>query len=143
MTFGEKLRKHRTSKRFTQSELAKLAGLSINPISNYEKGTTYPQNREIYTKLAEILGIDPDYLHNENDTPVDLPGLKYGKRARRQISEILDDVKSFFESDRMSDEEKDGLMQSLQQLYWEARKEDRFRSVPRRHRKSGKPESGE
>ena len=45
MTFGEKLRKYRTEKRLSQAELAKLAGLGVNTISNYESGKTYPQNR--------------------------------------------------------------------------------------------------
>ena len=36
MTFGEKLRKYRTEKRLSQAELAKLAGLGVNTISNYE-----------------------------------------------------------------------------------------------------------
>ena len=34
MTFGEKLRKYRTEKRLSQAELAKLAGLGVNTISN-------------------------------------------------------------------------------------------------------------
>jgi len=38
MTFGEKLRKYRTEKRLSQAELAKLAGLGVNTISNYESG---------------------------------------------------------------------------------------------------------
>ena len=67
MTFGEKLRYHRTQKRMKQEDLAKAANLGINTIRNYENGRTYPKDRHIYKTLADILGIDADYLHNEND----------------------------------------------------------------------------
>ncbi|MBR7078552.1 MAG: helix-turn-helix transcriptional regulator, partial [Clostridia bacterium] len=47
MTFGEKLKFYRKKKNITQRDLAKTAGLGFNTISNYERGQTYPQNREI------------------------------------------------------------------------------------------------
>ena len=70
MTFGEKLRTLRLKKELTQMQLAKEAGLGLNTISNYEKGKTYPQNREVYATLAKILDVSPDYLHNENIRPL-------------------------------------------------------------------------
>ena len=48
MRFGEKLRALRKEKGLTQAELAKLAGVGLKTITNYEKGSTYPQNREVY-----------------------------------------------------------------------------------------------
>ena len=44
-----------------------MAGLGLKTITNYEKGSTYPQNREVYATLAFILDCDTDYLHNEGD----------------------------------------------------------------------------
>ena len=58
MRFGEKLRKLRKDSHLTQAELAKRAGLGLKTITNYEKGTTYPQDRRVYSVLAEILGTD-------------------------------------------------------------------------------------
>ena len=58
MRFGEKLCAMRKEKGLTQAELAKLAGVGLRTITNYEKGTTYPQNREVYSVLAQILGCD-------------------------------------------------------------------------------------
>lgn len=52
MRFGEKLRVLRKEKGLTQAELAKLAGVGLKTITNYEKGSTYPQNREVYGILA-------------------------------------------------------------------------------------------
>ena len=36
MTFGEKLRKYRIEKGLTQAELAKVAGLGLKTITNYD-----------------------------------------------------------------------------------------------------------
>ena len=58
MKFGEKLLRARKERGLTQAELAKRAGLGLKTITNYERGATYPQNREVYGRLAEILGID-------------------------------------------------------------------------------------
>ena len=43
MRFGEKLRALRKEKGLTQAELAKLAGVGLKTITNYEKGSTYPR----------------------------------------------------------------------------------------------------
>ena len=56
MRFGEKLCAMRKEKGLTQAELAKLAGVGLRTITNYEKGTTHPQNREAYSVLAQMLG---------------------------------------------------------------------------------------
>ena len=78
MRFGEKLRALRREKGLTQAELAKLAGVGLKTITNYEKGSTYPQNREVYGILAGILGCDADYLHNEGDDFIAMAGQEYG-----------------------------------------------------------------
>ena len=62
MKFGEKVRELRKKCGMTQAELAKKAGLGLKTITNYESGSTYPQNREVYATLAEILGCEADYL---------------------------------------------------------------------------------
>lgn len=83
MRFGEKLRVLRKEKGLTQAELAKLAGVGLKTITNYEKGSTYPQNREVYGILARILGCDADYLHNEGDDFIAMAGQQYGYRGKK------------------------------------------------------------
>ena len=129
MTFGEKLRKYRTEKRLSQTELAKLAGLGVNTISNYESGKTYPQNREVYKTLAEILGVDPDHLHNENDDFVEVAQQKYGYRGKKQAMELVEQMGGMF-----AEEDIDGVMRALQDLYWKA-KEDNKKYTPKKYRK--------
>ncbi len=48
MRFGEKLCALRKEKGLTQAELAKLAGVGLKTITNYEKAAHTPQNREVY-----------------------------------------------------------------------------------------------
>ena len=64
MLFGEKLRTARMQKGLTQDDLAKLTGVSITTIGNYERGKGYPKQREVYTKLAEALDISVSALYN-------------------------------------------------------------------------------
>ena len=54
MTFGEKIRRLRKEKGWTQAEPAKLSGLSLRTIISYEKGESYPKKRSTYDVLAEI-----------------------------------------------------------------------------------------
>lgn len=93
MRFGEKLCAMRKEKGLTQAELAKLAGVGLRTITNYEKGTTYPQNREVYSVLAQILGCDADYLHNEGDDFIAMAGQEYGYRGKKGAERLLKEIR--------------------------------------------------
>ena len=67
MTFGEKVRRLRKEKGWTQAELAKLSGLSLRTIISYEKGESYPKKRSTYDVLAEIFEIPSVELRSEID----------------------------------------------------------------------------
>lgn len=125
MKFGEKLRKHRTEKGLTQAELAKKAGLGLNTISNYESGKTYPQNREVYTTLATILGVNPDHLHNENDDFITDATAKYGSRGAKQAQELLEEITGLFAGGEMAEEDKDVMMKAIQDAYWIAKEKNK------------------
>lgn len=134
MTFGEKLRKHRKEMGLTQAELAKLAGLGLKTITNYEKGSTYPQNREVYGKLAEILGIDVDYLHNENDDFLESASKRYGYRGKKQAEQLLEEMGGLFAGGELSDDDIDGVMKAMQELYWRAKEENK-KYTPKKYQK--------
>ena len=133
MKFGEKLRKYRTEKGLTQAELAKQAGLGLNTISNYESGKTYPQNREVYKILADILGVDPDHLHNENDDFIETALSKYGYRGKKQAMQLVEEMGGLFAGGEMSDEDIDGVMKAMQDLYWKAKEDKKIH--PNKYRK--------
>lgn len=90
---------------------------------------------EKYIKtLAEILGVDPDHLHNENDDFVEVAQQKYGYRGKKQAMELVEQMGGMFAGGEMSEEDIDGVMKALQDLYWKA-KEDNKKYTPKKYRK--------
>lgn len=134
MRFGEKLRKFRTEKGMTQAELAKEAGLGLNTISNYESGRTYPQNREVYTTLANILDVNPDNLHNENDDFITEAAAQYGSRGARQAKELLEEVTGLFAGGELADEDMREMVDAIQEAYLIAKKNNK-KYTPKKYRK--------
>lgn len=134
MKFGEKLRKYRLEKGMTQSELAKQAGINVNTISNYESGRTYPQNREVYSILANILGVNPDHLHNENDDFLSDASAKYGSRGARQAQELIDELTGLFAGGELAEEDMDAMARAVQEAYWDAKEKNR-KYTPKKYRK--------
>ena len=110
MRFGEKLRKLRKDSHLTQAELAKRAGLGLKTITNYEKGTPYPQDRRVYSVLAEILGTSADYLHNENDDFISMAGKEFGYRGRIGAEKLVGELTGLFAGGEMAEEDMDELM---------------------------------
>ena len=137
MTFGEKLRHHRTLKKMRQEELAKASRLGINTIRNYEKGRSYPKDRQVYKTLADILGVDADYLHNENDDFVAQAQEKYGSRGKRQAKDLLTDIDGLFAGGDMADEDMDEFMRAVQESFWKAKEKNRKKFTRKDYRKDG------
>lgn len=133
MTFGEKLRTLRLQKKMTQQELAKEAGLGMNTISNYEKGKTYPQDRGVYARLAEILGVSTDYLHNENDDFIAAAAERYGYSGKKQAMQLVEEMGGLFAGGELSDDDLDGVMRALQDYYWKAKEENK-KYTPKKYR---------
>lgn len=50
MKFCDKVKKERREKGLTQQQFADMLGVSLRTITNYEKGESYPKQREIYGK---------------------------------------------------------------------------------------------
>ena len=124
MRFGEKLRKLRKDSHLTQAELAKRAGLGLKTITNYEKGTTYPQDRRVYGVLAEILGTSADYLHNENDDFVSMAGKEFGYRGRVGAEKLVGELTGLFAGE-MAEEDMDELMLAIQEAYVDAKRRNK------------------
>lgn len=137
MTFGEKLRTARKKCGLTQAELAKKAGLGLKTITNYENGTTYPKKREIYSVLGEILGVDADYLRNENDEFIEAAEKQFGYRGKKQAMDLVEEMGGLFAGGELSDDDLDGVMKALQNYYWKA-KEDNKKYTPKKYRKDEK-----
>lgn len=90
MTFGEKVRRLRKEKGWTQAELAKLSGLSLRTIISYEKGESYPKKRSTYDVLAEIFEIPSVELRSETDE-LDFQNLPEIPESMMEVIRIFND----------------------------------------------------
>ena len=125
MKFGEKLRKFRLEKGMDQTELAKAAGIHVNTVSNYESGKTYPKKREVYITLANILGVEPNSLHNEEDDFISDASAKYGSRGANQAKALTDEVTGLFAGGNLSEEDMDVMMKAISDAYWIAKEKNK------------------
>lgn len=69
MGISERIRDLRTAKKLTQTDLAKLVGLTYIQIGRYETGKSAP-SADVLNKMAEALGTTADYLMNGSDNDV-------------------------------------------------------------------------
>lgn len=125
MKFGEKLRLARTAKKLTQEELAKLVGVSVTTIGNYESCKIYPKKREIYAKLAALLDVSVSELYNENDEFILQAQKRYGYSGRKQAEALAEEMGGLFAGGEMSDSDLDAVMRTLQDYYWKAKEDNK------------------
>lgn len=125
MKFGEKVRKLRTENGMTQRELAERAGVSLRTVISYEKGDSYPKDRQVYSRLAEIFTVDVNYLLAENEWFVTQASEIYGYRGQQQARRLIEDAAGLFAGGELDEEDKDAIMQALMTAYWDAKKENK------------------
>lgn len=135
MKFGEKVKKSRTDAGLSQEDLAKKIGVSLRTITNYEAQNRYPKKREVYAKLAEVLGVDINYLMTEDEDFVVDASAKYGARGAKQAEQLISEVHGLFAGGELSESDKDGVMKALQQAYWECKEENVQKYTPKKYKK--------
>ena len=69
-TVGERLRRTRQRKAWTQAELAERAGLKPLTVHRIENGKTHPRLPTV-RKLADALGVDPGWLLLGEENSID------------------------------------------------------------------------
>ena len=111
MKFCDKVKKERRAKGLTQQQFADMLGVSLRTITNYEKGESYPKQREIYGKMAEILGVDINYLLTENEEFYINANEKYGA--------------GLFAGGELDPDDMDEMMKAIQDAYWIAKEKNK------------------
>lgn len=61
ITLGKRIREARIQKKYTQQQLAKLAGIGVMYLGEIERGTKMP-SLNIFIKIIEALDISADYV---------------------------------------------------------------------------------
>ena len=65
MGFAERLKEARIAAGLNQKELGALIGVTGNAVSNYENGTSSP-NDKILLKIFDALNVDPNFLFQDS-----------------------------------------------------------------------------
>ena len=122
MTFGEKVKELRIAKGLEQKELASLTGVSLRTITNWENEGRYPRKRDLYGKLAEILGCEENYLLTSDASFMTSASEQYGSRGSRQAKMILEQASAMFAGGDLSDEDKTAFMDQIQEMYLDSKR---------------------
>lgn len=133
MTFGEKVKKSRKELGLTQTELGDKIGVSRRTITSYEADVFPPRTRDTYFKLAEVLGVDVNYLLTEGESFVLNASEQYGPSGRRDARMLVDELTGLFSGGQMAEEDMDELMLAIQKAYIIA-KEDSRKYTPKKYR---------
>ena len=121
MTFGEKVKTLRTTKKMSQAQLAQELGVALRTVSGWENQNRYPKKRELYQNLADILGCDISYLMSEEESFITEASEQYGSRGAKQAQQILEQAAAMFAGGELSDEDKTALMDEIQMLYLDSK----------------------
>lgn len=134
MIFKERLKEKRGEANLTQTELAKIAGVSTRTIQNYELGSRKPYQIEVVQKIADALNTTTEYLLGSSGIIVAEAHEKGGAKAARDIDELVSEVTGMFAGGSLSEEALEGAMKALNDAYWIA-KEKNKKYTPKKHRK--------
>lgn len=121
MTFGEKVKTLRTTKKMSQAQLAQELGVALRTVSGWENQNRYPKKRELYQNLADILGCDISYLMSEEESFITEASEQYGSRGAKQAQQILEQAAAMFAGGELSDEDKTAFMDEIQMLYLDSK----------------------
>lgn len=135
MKFAQKLRRERKKLGWTQQQLADALDVSLRTITNYETGARYPKQRQLYYDMAELFGVNVNYLLTEDESFVVQAGIQYGARGAEQAQALVSQASGLFSGGELSETDKDAVMQALQQAYWDAKRENR-KYTPKKYAES-------
>ena len=121
MTFGEKVKTLRTTKKMSQAQLAQELGVALRTVSGWENQNRYPKKRELYQNLADILGCDISYLMSEEESFITEVSEQDGSRGAKQAQQILEQAAAMFAGGELSDEDKTAFMDEIQMLYLDSK----------------------
>ena len=110
MSFASRLKQAREQAGLTQQAFADKLGVTKNSISNYENGVSSPK-WDILLKIFDVLHVDPNFLYQDNFSPIEAASLRSAIQAvdeQAQISELTSDFK------KLND---DGKVKALERVH--------------------------
>ncbi|MDR1892207.1 MAG: helix-turn-helix domain-containing protein [Oscillospiraceae bacterium] len=122
MRFSEKLVQLRRSAGKTQEQVAKIIGVTCRTYQNYESGKMYPKQTEVYGKISALFDVTADYLLSDEDRYIIEAAEKGGSKSKREVQALVSEVGGLFAGGELSEDDKDKVMRTINDLYWRARK---------------------
>lgn len=138
MALGERLKKARNDKGFTQIEAAKKLGVTNGALSGYERNYRDPDT-SMLKHMAELYEVSLDYLlgnktSNNNETVI---SKKDERDIAKRMDELREDLSSstglLFNGEPMSEEAKESLLEAMEFGIRLAKKNNK-KFIPKKYR---------
>jgi len=129
------LRQLRLANGYTQEKTAGELGVTVRAYQNYEACRVYPKSTLIFGKIAALFDVTADYLLSDEDRYIMDASEKGGSKARKDVAELVTELGGFFAGGEFSEEDKDKVMRTINDLYWKA-KESNQKYTPGRFRRT-------
>ena len=122
MEFGEKIKRLRKAENLTQSELGEKVGISVRSIYKYESEHVIPRQKSIYQRFAGFFNVPVEFLKEDKNSDFEfITTHLYGDYGKRESQRIIEDVRGLFAGGKITEQDRDGLMKTLQEIYWETK----------------------
>lgn len=108
MSFAETLKRKRLAKGLSQQKLANLANVSLRSVCNYESGEREP-GIAVLRRLATALDTTSEILIGSEHTDI-------------SVDEVLTDMYALFAGGSLSEDDRDKVLKSVTEMYFEAKK---------------------
>jgi DNA-binding XRE family transcriptional regulator len=133
MQFGEKLKQLRIVANLTQVVTAGKIGVSLRTYQNYEMCKMYPKQTAIYGRISTLFDVSADYLLTEEDKYIIAASEIGGSKAKKDVKALVTEVGGLFAGGELSDDDKDKVMKTINDLYWLA-KEKNKKYTPKKYK---------
>ena len=133
MILADKITEERKRNGWSQEELAEKLGVSRQAVSKWESAGSVPDLQRVI-QLAELFGVETNYLLTEDEEFVAQASEEYGTRGRRQAEALVAELSGLFAGGELSDNDKDAVMIALQKAYFDCKADNR-KYTPKKYKK--------
>lgn len=144
MTFGEKVKEARLALNLSQTELAKMTGISERSLYTYEQLGTIPRMSNV-KKLAEALNVTTAYLmdndesdkqsHIDEELFISAAKSQYGYRGAKEAQDVIGRTRALLAGGDLDDDAKEVFFRALMEVYLESKAEASAKFTPKKYRK--------
>ena len=117
MKFKQKLRLMRERAGISQEKLAEVVGVTRGSIANYERGVSYPKNREVYSRLSEYFDVDINYFLAEDEMFLLAAAGRFGEEGLGKAELLLQETSALFAGGELSEKDKIAFQREMQAIF--------------------------